>query len=487
MRRGLLAGVLATASAVAPLPAQEGEAKASASVVGVVFDSLAMRPLAGVYVQLVDAKDPARGVGQMTSADGRFRFDAVAIGDYLLGFYHRTLDSVGVASPLVHVAVRTPGEIRTTLAIPSARGIILRACGTDIARDSTGMLLGYVRHLADGTAPSEGLVRVQWSELSVGRGGIRRLMPELNATATSETGYAVCGVPLGIPVLVRGWAREDSSGIVEVELPGSGIGRRDIFVGAARETLVVAEGDSAADEPAPAARVLRGAGELRGTVRRSNGTPLLGARLLVWGSGVEATTNADGGFLLRELPLGTHTLEVRALGFLPVRRAVDILETSLGAVEVTLETLAAVLDTVRVRGQRIWTSPQLAEFERRRKSGFGHFMDEEAIERRNPMFVSDLFRMTPGVTITPGSGMGWQVLMRGSGFQQLCAPALFLDGMRVLNEDGNLDQFINPMDVRAVEVYTRGSNVPPQFTTLSGCGSIVIWTGGRSRRPRGGR
>ena len=110
-------------------------------------------------------------------------------------------------------------------------------------------------------------------------------------------------------------------------------------------------------------------------------------------------------------------------------------------------------------------------------------MDEESIGQRNPMYVSDLFRLTPGVTVAPGGNFGNQVLMRGSGFNSFCLPAVFIDGMRIINTQGDLDAFVNAQDIRALEVYTRASNVPPQFLTMEGCGSLVIWTGGRRARP----
>jgi len=72
--------------------------------------------------------------------------------------------------------------------------------------------------------------------------------------------------------------------------------------------------------------------------------------------------------------------------------------------------------------------------------------------------------------------------MRGRGMGGgYCVPAFFVDGMRMMVDDGNLDQVVNASEIRAVEVYSRASNVPPQFNTLTGCGSVVIHTGGRSQ------
>ena len=102
-------------------------------------------------------------------------------------------------------------------------------------------------------------------------------------------------------------------------------------------------------------------------------------------------------------------------------------------------------------------------------------------EKRNPFFMADLLRMTPGVQVIPGQ-FGSRILMRGMGFSAFCYPAVFIDGMKVMNVDGDIDAFVNVQEIRAMEVYPRGGSVPVQFQTLDGCGSLVIWTGGR--RPK---
>ncbi len=50
------------------------------------------------------------------------------------------------------------------------------------------------------------------------------------------------------------------------------------------------------------------------------------------------------------LPGGTHTLEARAVGFMPARTPVDIVQGTPGATEVELTNFGITLDTVRVFG-----------------------------------------------------------------------------------------------------------------------------------------
>ena len=185
------------------------------------------------------------------------------------------------------------------------------------------------------------------------------------------------------------------------------------------------------------------------------------------------------------LPLGTHTLEVRAVGFEPIRRPVDVIQGAPGAAEIELASLGITLDTVRVTAQRLYTSRRQADFERRLHSGVGHILDEKEIDRRNPMQVTDLLRMVPGVMVVPSRYSGEDVLMRGglgimgSG---LCRPDLYVDGVRVFNDPMfPINQLVMASDLRAVEVYVRQGTIPAEFQSLSGCGVIVVWTGGRRK------
>lgn len=451
-----------------------------ARVTGVVFDSIAMRPLENATVQLVLMSGVSRSRSVVTAPNGSFSFDSVGAGTWLLGFFHSSFDLFESVGSLTRVDIRAPGSIHVPLATPSSKTIVSRVCKVDAAKDSTGLFIGYVRRAERTALRDTGHVRVQWSEVTVSKDGIFRNAPSLEAHTTSFGAFAICGVPLQASVTVRAWAGSDSSGLVELEMPERALLQRDLVIGAVTRTDVRAPNDSASGDSAVVAQLARGNGHIRGTVRRPNGQPIDGARLIYWGSGVEAASNANGVYSMRDLPTGTWTLEARALGFLPIRRAIDVYPDSDVVADLQMESLKTVLDTVKVTAQRIYMSPDMREFEMRKKSGWGYFMDEDAINKRDPIYVSDLFRMTPGVTVMWSGGFGYSILMRSRSLMSAyCVPAYFIDGMRVSVDGGQIDNWVSPQDIRAVEVYTRASNVPPQFNTMDGCGSIVIHTGGR--------
>jgi hypothetical protein len=456
----------------AQTPPAPRTAAVSASVVGVVFDSIALRPLAGAIVQLVNTSDPSRVRSATANERGAYRLDSIAVGVYVLGFIHPRLDSLGIEASLVRVDVQTDGQIVAALAIPSARTILTRVCGPTIARDSLGVFMGYVRSARGDMLSGIARIRAQWLEITLGSRGIDRRSP-ITTVNTSPTGaFSICGVPTAGTFSARAFFGPDSSGVVELEAPRTGLLIRDIYIGSATKTPI----------PGSSFPVLRGTGALRGTVRSISGQPIRGARLVLWGSGVEDSTSIDGQFSMKSLPSGTYTLEARAIGFLPRRIAVDVPESTVGTTELNLDAFVPTLDEIRVRADRDARLDRLADFKRRQKNGLGYFLDEALISRRNPIFMSDLLRATPGVTVVPSNGVGDRVMMRGSSGGASCVPALFLDGSRVVNPEGVLDQFVNPQSVRAVEVYSRAASMPSEFQTQNGCGSIVVWTGMRTSR-----
>lgn len=471
-----LAAAAVLALGAAPLQAQQPPPASYARVSGVVFDSLASQPLAGALVQLVAANSATTARTMHTTPNGAFAFDSVEAGSYLLGFYHARLDALGITAPVRRVEARAGQNVRAALATPSGATLRVAYCGQRALADTVGVLIGFVRSAGDARLLPKAHMRVQWTELTIGVGGMFRTTPALQQESSEQGGVALCGIPVGGTVLARAWSDNDSSGFAELEVPATGVLLRDVYVGRARDE--VAHGASADSMPR-SSTVLRGAGTVRGVVRRPDGAPLVGARVAIMGSGVEDTTTSMGAYRMRELPTGTYTLDVRALGYLPVRQAVDIMEEGESVVDQRLEAVGTYLDTVRVTARAVYQSQERRDFEQRRRLGFGTFMDEAYIERRQPFYVADLFRMTPGVRVMRGT-FGDLVVMRGMGFEDSCLPTVFVDGMRVMNLDGDLDAVVNVSAIRLVEVYPRAGMAPAQFSAFEGCGSVVIWTGART-------
>ena len=112
-----VAAVAGDAFAQVPDPAR---AFPRGSISGVVRDSLARGPLAGAWVQFVEAGRQATVARTViTDALGRFSFDRVPNGRYTIGFFHALLDSLGVEPLLRQVTVSRGRAARLDRATPT--------------------------------------------------------------------------------------------------------------------------------------------------------------------------------------------------------------------------------------------------------------------------------------------------------------------------------------------------------------------------------
>lgn len=459
----LVAALAATAGAQAP--DTTGRARGT-TVSGAVYDSLALRPLDGAIVQLVNAVNPAGVVWTaITDPLGAFGFSDVPDGRYLLGFLHPVLDSLGVEPPVREIVV-AGRPVGADVATPSPQRFLAAICGGRSLRDSASVIFGIVRD-AHSHSPLAGVgVTGAWQEFSMTRGGFSQRVQRVEAV-TSETGwFSLCDVPRPGTTTVVAVRDADSTSLVEVPISTEAVVRRDLYVGVARV-------DRIADTASVARRnVQSGEGRLTGTVASmTTGTPIAGAQVILT-DGVEATSNARGEWTLASLPLGTRMLEVRALGYYPERRAVNVF-TGAPSVHIALSTFRAVLDTVRVTASR-WRDEHRLAFEARRRTGLGRFLTAEEIARRAPVNASDLFRGMAGIATDAGTIR----IRRGD---TDCSPSLYLNGVQIssmvlgdLSAD-DIDSWVRPHEIAAIEVY--GDIVPPQFQQIHlGCGAIAIWT-----------
>jgi hypothetical protein len=460
MLRHLFPGFLATLCF--PIATLSGQG----SIVGAITDSMHHRPLDGALVQIV--ADSSKFSKSATSDSlGKFRFDSVPAGSYIIGFFHPTLDSLGLELSPRRIVVRQGVELHTNLMIPSAWTVETQLCRGTPMLDSTGLLLGHVRD-ADTQQPRIGTVTVFWAELSIGQGGMKRERQQIPVKTDAMGWFALCGLPTDAELSAFAVAGDEESGSVALRVPAGGLLMRDFLVSHADSTVsVYAAGDTTPTSVrVPVATLRRGSARLSGVVRDYKGRPVNNASVSVPGTGVEGRTQDTGAYTLSNLPAGTQPVEVRVIGLEPKSVTVDLARNHLTTLDITLDRPVQTLDAVRVYGTG---NSRLAEFERRVKAGWGHVLTPADIEKRHAFKTTDLFRSIPGVRVVPGR-FGDVVLLRN------CRPTVYLNGMRMDdNAATDIDQLANPQEITGVEVYTTASR-PMEFWG-NNCGSVVIWAG----------
>ena len=213
--------------------------------------------------------------------------------------------------------------------------------------------------------------------------------------------------------------------------------------------------------------------ELTGVVTDKSDAPIESAELgLVVKSGIvnPVYSGSDGRFVIPDLPLGKSTVRVRRLGYRAQTVSVDVPEgEALAELRIGLEAIPDVLDPVLIVDQL--NREQFPEFyQRKDRRTFGIFIEAKDIEKRGPLFPSDLLRTVPGAMVRQGLRMGNVVRIRG------CQPMVWIDGSRVPGAE--VDDLVQPANIAAMEIYNSWAGIPTQYAERENklCGAIIVWT-----------
>jgi len=456
------------------------------TISGRVYDSVAKAPLFGATVQLVPAKLGSMPPMQATTdSGGKYTLNGVPAGSYVLGFYHGVLDSIGIEPPFVRIDVGgtdKPASLRVDLGVPGAARIIAATCGpSSDAKNAPGLVVGRLYDAVSQAAVHAGTVVAEWQRVGLVNGTIVVSRPQLVATTSADGWFAFCGVPRDDDVTMEAIRGGDTTGAVTVRVPAGGLAHRALYIDKT-EVLTVGIRDSlgVVDTTRGTEVVHRGHARLTGTVvDANNGRPLAGANVAISGAGLSQATNDRGTFSVSGVPGGTQTVLIRAVGYAPERRTVDLLGDQPLTLDVRLTTLRKMLDTMRVTASRLF-SRDVNGFERRRRAGFGTFFDSADVERYHPFETTRLVERASGVRVY-GSGMNQRIFM---GAITPCEASIFIDGVTYPDfTAADLNMMVSPEEIVGLEVYTSAASAPVQYKSVSAfsrngrnCGSVVIWT-----------
>jgi protocatechuate 3,4-dioxygenase beta subunit len=454
------------------MSAQDPAAGPPITVVGAVYDSVADRPLEGAVVQVVRTTALNSAHSAITDSRGRYRIDGVHPGEYLVSFFHPSVDSLAVQAPVRRVTLGARDPQVVDLGLPGAERVIAALCPGLPPFDSSSVIVGEVRDADTGSPIAGATVVADWVDFVLEKREFR-IEPQRAAGRSALSGsFALCGVPGGGDVAMRATWNGRASGRLEVPLASRSIVRRDFTLGEGTTFLTIAgepvRGQTRMDT------LWRGPARLNGTVLNEAGQPIAHAIVELWGTGLTSRTDASGRFELASLPVGTHALEVRRIGFAPQRLPVHLASQAPTSVSVQLDKPVRLLDAVRVSARMIYSRRQM-EIERRRSRGQGHFIMRDELERYPAARVTDVLRRVPGVRVYSSPTGDVVTVSRGeSAASGPCRPMVYLDGHR-LGSAEDVDVLASPSSLEAIEVYTSASQTPVEYLG-GGCGAVVLWT-----------
>ena len=88
----------------------------------------------------------------------------------------------------------------------------------------------------------------------------------------------------------------------------------------------------------------------------------------------------------------------------------------------------------------------------------------------NPLYITDLFRMLPGVRVRHDMFGDRHIRIRACKH----SPTVYINGIQ-LDTATSLEQMVTPDDIAAVEVHL-GAYTPAEYRNYGGCGVIAVWT-----------
>jgi hypothetical protein len=441
---------------------------------GVAIDSIHGAPLANAVIQLQGSDRVA-----VTDSLGRFVADSVKPGSYKILVDHPILDTLGIllsTAPMQFVG----GEVtRVVVAVPSQDFLADRLCPAARRALGPGVLVGRVRE-PDSEVPAIGArVSLVWYDPE--EAGIKDLkaagisvkaqrVPRVREATVGEDGtYRLCGLPPQYEGKLQA-QRKDGGTTAEVTVKQDGglLAMRSMSVA----PLALAKGADSAKGPA----VAKGSARVFGRVTNKSGAPVSGARVSLVGNGAATLTRTNGEFSLDSLPAGTQAISVRHLGYTPQEVPVELSARAPARVNVSLGDYTPELAPVEVVSRMEQGLDRVGYTGRKRGATGGYFIGPEQIENRHAAAFTDLLTSTPGIRVDGTLGRAYITSTRTVG--KAGCVRIFVDNNPWQQmQPGDLDAFVQPTEVAAIEVYPAGSMMPVEFQTSGAdCSAVVVWT-----------
>src|SRR6266487_1469852 len=292
---------------------------------------------------------------------------------------------------------------------------------------------------------------------------LKEALAEISRQARLGLVYADDDIPVAMPVSLRADRITVAAALTDVLLDA---GVDVVFSPDGRATLV--------KRPAGPAVQL---GSIAGTVTAEGGTPLQRASINVIGTRISTETDAAGHYSISSVPVGTHRLRARMLGYAPADTSVVVEEGQEAVVNFQLKAQAIEMEAVVAVGY--------GEKRREDLTGAVTTVGPEALNGR-PITntVAALQGALPGLIVQRGGGQpgveDFDLNLRGvSSANGGNTPLVLIDGV-----PGNLD-LLNPADIESItalkdaaaSIYgARAADGALLVTTKRGTRSAPVFT-----------
>jgi carboxypeptidase family protein/carboxypeptidase-like protein len=405
----------------------------SATVAGVVLDSLGIQPIAGALIEVM-------GADRIVQADaqGRFVIEGLMGGVYGFRIDHPYVDSLPVALPPIEREVAEGTLTSLPFRLPSRAHAAAEACRIRSGDPNTPTVQITVRSREGGEGIPGARTRTTWRN-DLGQ------FQEIMGRSLADGTFATCGPGPGTEMLAEAWFPGGKKAEIRFVIPQSGISDANLIV--------------ATSSGFPGLILGR-------VVDVSTGAPVGNAEVQFPETGFRALTDIDGTFTYRDVPPGIRQLTVEHLGFVTLNDALEVQPRREHLLTLNLAPVAFELEELSVAVERTPIG-LLQTLQQRIESGRGAFIQREDISARGTSGnIMAMLRGSAGLRTTSSGAPFFPRNPR-------CIPDVLLDGVPVSW------QFVHGMSsgsLETIEVYPGPSSVPTEFGVQAQCGLIVAWT-----------
>lgn len=228
----------------------------------------------------------------------------------------------------------------------------------------------------------------------------------------------------------------------------------------------------------PRASIERAMGVISGSVTGEDGSPVIGANVVLAGTYLGAATDASGQYTIKNVPPGTYTITASAVGFRKQSKTVTVVEG-----ETASQDFVLAGDVLQL--QEIVTTATRAGRQQREATVSMMVISDNLIRTLQPSSAADVLSRVPGISAEGGGGeVASNIFVRGvPAGGQFRYQTLQVDGMplRSIGDDGGMSAqdvyFRQDLNVQSVEVVKGGSSSLFGFSAPGGIINYITKTG----------
>jgi len=231
--------------------------------------------------------------------------------------------------------------------------------------------------------------------------------------------------------------------------------------------------------PTPDSTTAGTSAPLLGDVVDALGRPMANVEVYLAGTDFKTRTDARGFWIFPDPPRGSRVLGVRALGYAPITRAINISSRRPDTIPLALRKLPNKLSTVKVQATfdgAKYDATAMAERIMQLRVSTGRLYTRDSILTRRPQSMIDLLMGIPGI-IARRELQGFSVSSSRSNTGTLAVAGTPCQMQFYVNRAPVDVEFVanmSPLQWQSVEVYPLTSIMSGLPAVAGTCGAVVI-------------